>query len=35
MTNAVSYADESQLNFACKYCQKDCQSSCIVHQAAG
>jgi len=34
MTNAVSHTDENQLNVACKYCQKDCQPSCIVHEAA-
>jgi len=34
MTNAVSHTDENQLNLACKYCQKDCQLSCIVHEAA-
>jgi len=32
--NAVSHTDENQLNVACKYCQKDCQPSCIVHEAA-
>jgi len=30
MTNAVSHTDENQLNLACKYCQKDCQPSCIL-----
>jgi len=34
MTNAVSHTDENQLNVACKYCQKDCQLSCVVYEAA-